>query len=89
MFLEVFMVKKIFNRNENFVSSNEKPNYFLNFFATILQLLVLGIAGYLSWNCNKNSNIALRILYVILSVLFSGLYILWYVIYHIAMKVPC
>ena len=88
MFLEIHLLKNIFKGKEGFVSEN-KPNRVLQVVATILQIIVVGVAGYLCWKCNGNTNLALKIFYTFLAVLFSGIYILWYVIYHMLLKVPC
>lgn len=54
-----------------------------------IRLILMIIAGYLSLNCNQNINIILRILFMIVSVMFSELYILYYTIYRIILGNKC
>ena len=54
-----------------------------------IRLILMIIAGYLSLNCSQNSNIVLRLLFLIFSVAFSEIYILYYTIYRICMGNTC
>lgn len=47
-----------------------------------LKLILAIIVADLSWNCNKDVNILLRIIITILAILFSEIYILYYAIYR-------
>ena len=55
----------------------------------ILNVILASIAGYLCWNCNAGEKPALRVIYTILAAIFSGLYILFYFVYHVLLRVPC
>jgi hypothetical protein len=46
-------------------------------------------AGYLAWQCNLSQTLPMRLLYTVLACLFSGLYLIYYLVYHILMGVPC
>lgn len=55
----------------------------------ILNYSLMILAGYLCYNCNKNENIIIRILYFIIAIIFSPYYIIYYVTYHYVFKEPC
>lgn len=55
----------------------------------LLGLVLMIIAGYLAWTCNATQGDVLRIVYTILAVLFSGIYLLFYLIYHVILNVKC
>jgi hypothetical protein len=55
----------------------------------LLNVILAGIAGYLAWNCNSGQHVALKILYTIIAAVFSGLYVLYYFVYHILIRSSC
>ena len=55
----------------------------------IFNVILACIAGYLCWNCNAKEKPALRVIYTVFAVIFSGLYILFYFVYHVLLRVPC
>ena len=55
----------------------------------IIKLILGIIAVYLSWTCNVKTNIILRIIIAIVSLLFSELYIFYYGIYRVFMGNKC
>ena len=55
----------------------------------ILNILLAIIAGYLCWNCNANHGTPLRVLYTVIAVVFSGLYIIYYFMAHVILRMPC
>ena len=55
----------------------------------LLNVLLAIIAGYLAWNCNSGQHIALKILYTVFAAVFSGLYVLYYFVYHIIIRAAC
>lgn len=55
----------------------------------LLNVVLAGIAGYLAWNCNSEQHVALKILYTIIAAVFSGLYVLYYFVYHILIRSSC
>ena len=54
-----------------------------------IYLICFFIAGYLSWQCNKNETTGTRIIYTILSCIFSGLYLIYYFIYRFLFGNKC
>ena len=48
----------------------------------VLKLILTFIVAKLSWNCNHNTNIILRILITCISCMFSEIYILYYAFYR-------
>ena len=55
----------------------------------ILKILLSLIVIHLSWKCNHNSNIILRILYVLISLSFSEIYIFYYAFYRLYLGNTC
>jgi uncharacterized membrane protein YgcG len=55
----------------------------------IFNVILAFIAGYLCWNCNAGEKPALRVIYTVFAAVFSGLYILFYFVYHVLLRVPC
>jgi hypothetical protein len=55
----------------------------------VVHLIIGVIAVYLSWNCNHNETTLMRVLYAFVAYIFSVLYIVYYLIYHVAMKKQC
>jgi hypothetical protein len=55
----------------------------------ILKLIVVCVAIYLCWDCNRNSNIILRIIMTTFSAIFSELYIIYYSFYRILLGNKC
>lgn len=60
-----------------------------NFFTYAVDLALLAIAGYLCWTCNVGEEMWKRVVFTILSVLFSTIYLAYYVIYHVLMGNKC
>lgn len=62
----------------------------LKIFSIVILKLILGsIALYLSWNCNVNSSLVLKIFYAIFTFIFAELYIIYYAIYRLYMGNSC
>lgn len=54
------------------------------------KLISMTIAIYLAWNCNKNSkSLFYKILIVLIAVIFSDIYILFYIVYRLILKNNC
>ena len=47
------------------------------------------VAGILAWRCNRNENMILRVLITFVAVMFSTIYLLFYLIYRVILKHPC
>lgn len=58
-------------------------------FIIMLKIVLACIVGYLSWNCNKNMNILLRILVFFISIIFSEVYMIYYAIFRSLMGNKC
>lgn len=58
-------------------------------FSYVINLLLMVLAGYLAWNCNALESQPIRILYTVLAALFSGLYLLYYLVWHILLNNRC
>ena len=57
--------------------------------STIIQVVILIVAGWLAWDCNKNETPGTRVIITLLAVIFSGLYLLYYLVYRVLMGVTC
>lgn len=55
----------------------------------IVNLLLAILAGYLAWNCSARETQPMRILYTVLACLFSGLYLIYYLVWRVLMNNPC
>ena len=55
----------------------------------IINWLLTALAAYLCYNCNRKENIGLRILYMLLAIMLSPYYILYYLLFHFVLKEPC
>jgi hypothetical protein len=60
-----------------------------SYLAYVINLAIIIGAGYLAWTCNGSESIFMRLLYTALAGLFSGLYLIYYLIYRIAMGNSC
>ena len=87
MLLESYILNSLFPEKEGFDGTH--PNIFKGIITFLLQLFIIIIATYLAWDCNKNQTRPMRIFITILAVLFSGIYILFYLLYRIILKVEC
>lgn len=58
-------------------------------FTILLKLILSLIVINLSWKCNKNSNIILRIIYTLIALSFSEIYIFYYAIYRLYLGNSC
>jgi len=55
----------------------------------VIHLIIGVVAVYLSWNCNHTETTLMKVLYAFFAYIFSGFYIIYYLIYHVAMKKQC
>jgi len=64
--------------------------HWIKLYATgIIRIILSVIAIYLSWDCNKNSGIFMKIILAIVAFLFSEIYILYYAVYRVFMGNNC
>lgn len=54
-----------------------------------LRVITTLIALFLSWTCNANYGLLMRIVVSLISAVFAELYIVYYTVYHILMGVKC
>tara|TARA_B100000963_G_C22627215_1_gene672980 strand:+ start:2937 stop:3251 length:315 start_codon:yes stop_codon:yes gene_type:complete len=73
------------------VTKSEKDNWhwFQVYTACIIKLILSIIAGSLVWKCNSKENLVLKVVFTILAVMFSEIYILYYAIYRVYMGNKC
>jgi hypothetical protein len=55
----------------------------------VVSMLLTLLALYLSYKCNLQEPLALRIFYLLLAYIFQQYYIIYYIIYHRLMRQPC
>jgi uncharacterized membrane protein YgcG len=93
MLIEKFLIEKLKGKPKPTIHP-QKPEDKTNqntkaIVLAIFNVILACIAGYLCWNCNGGEKPALRVIYTILATVFSGLYILFYFVYHVLIRVPC
>ena len=74
-----------FDANGNQLGGQPSSNYL----AYTINLAIIIGAAYLAWFCNDGETMPMRILYTVLAGLFSGLYLIYYLIYRVAMGNSC
>jgi hypothetical protein len=57
--------------------------------ASIVHLAIGIFAGWLAWTCNSGSSTVVRVLYTLVGVVFSWIYLIYYAIYHKLMGNAC
>jgi hypothetical protein len=56
----------------------------------IVQLSIIALAVYLSWNCTASEkNIVIRVLYALVAGIFAFFYLIYYLIYRVIMGAKC
>lgn len=55
----------------------------------VLKLILMFIVAKLSWNCNHNTNIILRLIITSISCMFSEIYIFYYAFYRLYLGNSC
>ena len=90
--MDLFAIKQTV---ESFSNKEEKPitnNKSMDMNTVILVVLGLIICfgtAYLAYCCNNNETPATRALYTIFAFLFSGIYLIYYFIYHVILGKKC
>ena len=89
MFVENLILDNMFNneQRENFENVNSIRGK--NLILYVLNIVVAVVAGFLAWNCSKGEKPFLQVLYTVLAVIFSGIYLLFYLIYRVLLNNPC
>ena len=77
--------------NQQSVTQTQKDNWhwFQVYTACFIKLLLSIIAGTLVWQCNSKEHLLVKIIFTILAVMFSEIYILYYAIYRTYMGNKC
>ena len=77
--------------DEQSVTNNQKNNWhwFQVYTACLIKLILSVIAGMLVWQCNSKENVFVKVVFTILAVMFSEIYILYYAIYRTYMGNKC
>lgn len=57
--------------------------------ACIIKFILVIIAGHLCWKCNSGENVFIRIIFTMISSVFSEIYILYYAVYRVYMGRSC
>lgn len=66
-----------------------KPSHEKSPIAIIITIIVMSAAGYLCWNCNSEEKTGTRVVYTVFAVLFSWIYLIYYLIRRVLMKQKC
>lgn len=74
---------KALKNEEGFDGENNSPAAF----GIIVGVLIMALAGYLSWQCNTKAgtNSLLKLIYAVIAALFGFTYLWYYAIWHMAM----
>ena len=89
MILETFLYK-FFNDKYNDNDATKRKNNVLKInIIIVLKIALMTLVAYLAWDCNKNTNIFLRIIYTLLAFVFSIFYLLYYTFYRLILKNKC
>ena len=89
MLFENFLINKLLDNNTREGFEDKQPSFIKRFILFLLEILIMAVAGYLAWKCNSDQKTLGRVLLTLLAVIFSGFYILFYVIYHIIIRTEC
>ena len=93
MVLELYLTEYFLGKTKKELYTeyeNDKLKFIMFLFMRLLLSSTFGIiAGILAWRCNSTEPRLLRIVYTILAVLFSNIYIFFYLVYRIILKHPC
>ena len=87
MIIETFLYKNITEKHNN---EGECNFHKMKFFILILsKIITMILAVYLAWDCNKNKSTIFKILILLCAILFSDIYILFFLIYRILLNNKC
>ena len=80
MIIETFLYNMTKTQNINELSKNKKIKLYILLICKIITTL---IAVYLTMDCNKNSSLFFKIITFLIALLFSDLYIIYYIVFRI------
>ena len=87
---ELLNIRPIQPSSQDAFEDNSDFSNKLKLFSLItLKIIISSIALYLSWQCNSNVSLPLKILYGIITVILAEFYIIYYAIYRLYMGNKC
>ena len=104
MILETFAINKSYNEYVDKVDDKTYKKSYFDYcnelcnsekftpqliIAVILSLITMVVAGVLAWRCNAKEHVIYRCINTFLSVVFSDIYVLYYLIYRVILKKKC
>ena len=104
MILETFAINKSYNEYVDKVEDEEYKKSYFDFcsdlcnserlsphliIAIVLSIVGMIVAGVLAWRCNAKEHVVYRCINTFLSIVFSDIYVLYYLIYRVILKNKC
>ena len=103
MIIESFVTNKLYNNYIDQVDNDEYKDSFFDYcgeecqkynkvhviLAIIFAVVTSMVAGILAWNCNAKEKLVFRLINTLISVTFSDIYVLYYLIYRVILKNKC
>ena len=90
--MDLFAIKQTaeFFSNKEYKPITENKKMDMNFIIVVVLSFVICIGtSYLAYSCNYNETPATRAIYTIFAFLFSGIYLIYYFIYHVILGKKC
>jgi hypothetical protein len=87
--MDILFLKNAYStkQDENILETfKNEPQFDIYFLMTLIVSLLI---AYLAYCCNENLGKPSQIFFTILAFIFSGIYFIFYLIYHVIMGVPC
>jgi len=85
----VLLTEKSRDKDDETSSQTGGANGASYYIAMLIQIAIGVFAAYLSWQCNSMQNTFARVMYAIISYLFSGIYLIYYFVYRKLMGNKC
>lgn len=104
MILETFVINKSYNEYVDKVEDETYKKSYFDYcnelcnpekftpqliIAIVLSLITMVVAGVLAWRCNAKEHVVYRCINTFLSIIFSDIYVLYYLIYRVILKNKC
>jgi len=104
MILETFVTNKLYNNYVDKVEEKSYTDSFFDYcsemynkasfspyfiIAVIYSVITCVVAGVLAWQCNAKEHMFYRVINTLLSIAFSDIYVLYYLIYRVILKNKC
>ena len=92
--IENFLAQKYFQRyGTNTYNDYTKMSTFKDYLTftvvMIVKITLLLFAGYLAWKCNKNEGFCMQFLSTCVAMLFSSIYLIYYLVYRVLLNNSC